>query len=175
MHGLSIYKVCIWDWRSGILAPIICSFVSSFSAVFCDSLGSRVSPQLVLWPCPGPFSKCSNPLKLGKPQLSRERLRSDWREGRETHDRSQTWQGWTDTRVWTVLGLPGYNSSCSCLSNRPCWEKYRSTPRRQKQRKETKKEKHWDFPGDPVAKNLLSNAQASGSIPDQGTKISHAA
>ena len=31
-----------------------------------------------------------------------------------------------------------------------------------------------DFPGGPVAKNLLSNAGDTGSIPGQGTKIPHA-
>ena len=30
------------------------------------------------------------------------------------------------------------------------------------------------FPGGPVVKNLPSNAGDSGSIPSQGTKISHA-
>ena len=71
-------------------------------------------------------------------------------------------------------GLPGHNNSCSCLSNRTCREKYRSILRKQEQRKETEREKHWDFPGGPVAKNLLSNAQDSGVIPDQRNKISHA-
>ena len=33
----------------------------------------------------------------------------------------------------------------------------------------------WDFPGGPVVKNLPSNAGNAGSIPGQGTKISHAA
>ena len=32
-----------------------------------------------------------------------------------------------------------------------------------------------DFPGDPVVKNLPSNAEDAGLIPDQGTKISHVA
>ena len=32
-----------------------------------------------------------------------------------------------------------------------------------------------DFPGDPVVKNPPSNAGGEGSIPDQGTKIPHAA
>ena len=32
-----------------------------------------------------------------------------------------------------------------------------------------------DFPGDPVGKNLPSNAGHAGSIPGQGTKIPHAA
>ena len=31
-----------------------------------------------------------------------------------------------------------------------------------------------DFPGGPVVKNLLCNAGDAGSIPSQGTKISHA-
>ena len=83
-----------------LYAPL--SPVSLLSSVTVLTPGSPHSwfydPALV------PFSKCSNPLKPGKPQLSRERVRSDWREGRETHDRSKTWQGWTDMRVWTVLG-----------------------------------------------------------------------
>ena len=33
----------------------------------------------------------------------------------------------------------------------------------------------WDFPGIPVVKNPPSNAGDIGSIPDQGTKIPHAA
>ena len=32
----------------------------------------------------------------------------------------------------------------------------------------------WDFPGGPVVKNPPSNAGDVGSIPGQGTKISHA-
>ena len=31
-----------------------------------------------------------------------------------------------------------------------------------------------DFPGGPVVKNLPSNAGNAGSVPSQGTKISHA-
>ena len=39
-----------------------------------------------------------------------------------------------------------------------------------------KKEKNhpWDFPGDPVVKNLPCNARDAGSIPNWETKISHA-
>ena len=37
-----------------------------------------------------------------------------------------------------------------------------------------KKKIPWDFPGGPVVKNLPSNAGNMGSIPGQGTKISHA-
>ena len=33
----------------------------------------------------------------------------------------------------------------------------------------------WDFPGDPVEKNLPSTAGDTGSIPGRGTKIPHAA
>ena len=32
----------------------------------------------------------------------------------------------------------------------------------------------WDFPSGPVVKNMLCNAEDSGSSPGQGTKIPHA-
>ena len=38
-----------------------------------------------------------------------------------------------------------------------------------------KRQSGWDFPGGPVVKNLPYNAGDAGSIPGQGTKISHAA
>ena len=37
------------------------------------------------------------------------------------------------------------------------------------------REKNKDFPCDPVVNNLPPNERNMGSIPDQGTKISHAA
>ena len=49
-------------------------------------------------------------------------------------------------------------------------------PTKQKSRMEieTLKEKGRDFPGNPVVKNLPSNAGDAGSIPGRETKIPHA-
>ena len=41
-------------------------------------------------------------------------------------------------------------------------------------KKQTNKPENWDFPGDPVVKNLSSYAEHAGSIPGQATKILHA-
>ena len=73
-----------------------------------ESRHSRFSDPVLV-----PFSKFSNPLMPGRhkrehkrAQESRERIRSDWREGRESCDRLFTEvgeRGWTDITGWIAL------------------------------------------------------------------------